>query len=67
MHTDLWFVHILVYQYWLWFIFIFIRHCNEKAYCGVCTVSSSSQSHNSYAAMVLFHIKYTYIKHPIML
>lgn len=24
MHTDLWFVHILVYQYWLWFIFIFI-------------------------------------------
>lgn len=24
MHTDLWFVHILVYQYWLWFVFIFI-------------------------------------------
>jgi hypothetical protein len=24
MHTDLWFVHILVYQYWLWFIFIFL-------------------------------------------
>lgn len=24
MHSDLWFVHILVYQYWLWFIFIFI-------------------------------------------
>ena len=24
IHTDLWFVHILVYQYWLWFIFIFI-------------------------------------------
>ena len=24
MHTDLWFVHILVYQYWLWFFFIFI-------------------------------------------
>lgn len=24
MHTDIWFVHILVYQYWLWFIFIFI-------------------------------------------
>lgn len=24
MHTDLWFVHILIYQYWLWFVFIFI-------------------------------------------
>ena len=24
IHTDLWFVHILVYQYWLWFIFIFL-------------------------------------------
>lgn len=24
MHSDLWFVHILVYQYWLWFFFIFI-------------------------------------------
>lgn len=24
MHFDLWFVHILVYQYWLWFVFIFI-------------------------------------------
>jgi len=24
MHTDLWFVHILIYQYWLWFIFVFI-------------------------------------------
>lgn len=24
MHSDLWFVHILVYQYWLWFVFIFI-------------------------------------------
>jgi len=24
MHNDLWFVHILVYQYWLWFIFVFI-------------------------------------------
>ncbi len=24
MHTDLWFVHILTYQYWLWFIFIFL-------------------------------------------
>lgn len=24
MHTDLWFIHILVYQYWLWFIFVFI-------------------------------------------
>ena len=24
MHTDLWFVHILVYQYWLWFFFIFL-------------------------------------------
>jgi len=23
MHSDLWFVHILVYQYWLWFIFFF--------------------------------------------
>jgi len=25
MHSDLWFVHILVYQYWLWFFFIFIN------------------------------------------
>ncbi len=24
MHTDLWFVHILLYQYWLWFFFIFL-------------------------------------------
>lgn len=24
MHSDLWFVHILVYQYWLWFVFIFL-------------------------------------------
>lgn len=24
IHNDLWFVHILVFQYWLWFIFIFI-------------------------------------------
>lgn len=24
MHSDLWFVHILLYQYWLWFVFIFI-------------------------------------------
>lgn len=24
MHTDLWFVHILIYQYWLWFVFVFI-------------------------------------------
>lgn len=24
MHTDLWFIHILTYQYWLWFIFIFL-------------------------------------------
>lgn len=24
MHSDLWFVHILVYQYWLWFLFSFI-------------------------------------------
>lgn len=24
IHQDLWFMHILVYQYWLWFIFIFI-------------------------------------------
>jgi len=24
IHSDLWFVHILVYQYWLWFIFVFI-------------------------------------------
>ena len=24
MHSDLWFVHILIYQYWLWFIFIFL-------------------------------------------
>ena len=24
MHSDLWFMHILVYQYWLWFVFIFL-------------------------------------------
>ena len=24
MHSDLWFMHILIYQYWLWFVFIFI-------------------------------------------
>lgn len=24
MHSDLWFVHILVYQYWLWFVFVFL-------------------------------------------
>ena len=24
MHTDLWFIHILIYQYWLWFVFVFI-------------------------------------------
>lgn len=24
MHFDLWFTHILIYQYWLWFIFVFI-------------------------------------------
>ena len=24
MHSDLWFVHILLYQYWLWFVFVFI-------------------------------------------
>jgi len=24
MHSDIWFVHILLYQYWLWFVFIFI-------------------------------------------
>ena len=24
MHSDLWFMHILLYQYWLWFVFIFI-------------------------------------------
>ena len=24
MHSDLWFVHILTYQYWLWFVFTFI-------------------------------------------
>lgn len=24
MHSDIWFVHILVYQYWLWFVFVFI-------------------------------------------
>ena len=22
MHDDIWFIHILLYQYWLWFIFI---------------------------------------------
>ncbi len=24
MHNDLWFIHILIYQYWLWFVFIFL-------------------------------------------
>jgi len=24
MHSDLWYIHILIYQYWLWFVFIFI-------------------------------------------
>lgn len=24
MHGDLWFIHILVYQYWLWFAFVFL-------------------------------------------
>lgn len=24
MHSDLWFVHILIYQYWLWFVFVFL-------------------------------------------
>jgi heme/copper-type cytochrome/quinol oxidase subunit 2 len=24
MHSDLWFIHILIYQYWLWFVFIFL-------------------------------------------
>lgn len=24
MHFDLWFTHILIYQYWLWFVFVFI-------------------------------------------
>lgn len=24
MHSDLWFVHILIFQYWLWFIFVFL-------------------------------------------
>lgn len=24
MHNDIWFIHILIYQYWLWFVFIFI-------------------------------------------
>nr|ASY95747.1 Cox2 [Stylonychia lemnae] len=24
MHSDIWFLHILIYQYWLWFVFIFI-------------------------------------------
>lgn len=23
-HTDLWFIHISIYQYWLWFFFIFL-------------------------------------------
>nr|ASY95718.1 Cox2 [Paraurostyla sp.] len=42
MHSDLWFTHILIYQYWLWFVFIFmiifftitfvstIRWCNMR-------------------------------------
>jgi hypothetical protein len=24
MHSDLWFIHILIYQYWLWFVFVFL-------------------------------------------
>lgn len=24
MHSDLWFVHILIYQYWLWFVFVYL-------------------------------------------
>ena len=24
MHNDIWFIHILVYQYWLWFVFVFL-------------------------------------------
>lgn len=24
MHSDIWFLHILIYQFWLWFVFIFI-------------------------------------------
>ena len=24
IHDDIWFVHIVIYQYWLWFIFVFI-------------------------------------------
>ena len=24
VHDDIWFLHIVIYQYWLWFIFIFI-------------------------------------------
>nr|YP_010725849.1 cytochrome c oxidase subunit 2 [Bakuella subtropica]WDY80894.1 cytochrome c oxidase subunit 2 [Bakuella subtropica] len=24
MHSDLWFLHILLYQYWLWFVFVFL-------------------------------------------
>ena len=24
VHDDIWFVHIVIYQYWLWFIFVFI-------------------------------------------
>ncbi len=24
MHADLWFIHILTYQYWLWFVFCFL-------------------------------------------
>lgn len=24
MHDDIWFVHIVIYQYWLWFFFIFL-------------------------------------------
>ena len=42
IHSDLWFVHILVFQYWLWFFFIFlivfffitflctVRWCNNR-------------------------------------
>lgn len=42
LHYDLWFLHILLYQYWLWFVFIFlivffflmflatIRWCNPR-------------------------------------
>lgn len=24
MHSDLWFIHILIYQYWLWFVFVYL-------------------------------------------